>query len=251
MEKYLQNSKKAVLLLLAGFLLWGCSQSLQRGMLGTTYISTARPAISIAVPNMPLMLSGEGTANMFWTGVLGGLPIDLWLAVYGTGGLAPMAIVAQAQVPQNWIWDSDMIKPFSVDHGNEAFGGTDYQACTFIVNPQKDPFGALVTGVQADGQPQLWLVRAFQARYNFNQDKIILQYREPLPQGITSLTALPLGQDKLLQEFAQRARQAFAVGALPAENIKTQSGYAEGIQWQYMEQNFLGTVSRLDLFLRD
>lgn len=246
-----KNRLLPVLLLLAAIVLWGCGQGLQRGMLGTTYVSTARPAISVTAPNLPLMLAGSGTANLFWTGVLGGLPIDVWLAVYGTGGLAPLAIAAQAQTPQSWIWDSDMFKPFSVDHGNEVFNGADYQACTFIVNPQNDPFGALVTGARPDGAPQLWLVRAFQSRYNYNQDKIILQYREPLPDGVTSLTALPLGQDKLLPEFAQRARQAFAVGSAPAGDPKVRAQYANGIQWQYMGQNFLGTVSRLDLFLRD
>lgn len=220
-----------------------CADALQRGMLGTTYISTARPAIAISVENMPLMASGKGSANLFWSGMLGGLPINLWLAVYGTGGLAPMAITAQAQTPQGWYWDSIQPLTFSVDHGTEVFNGVTYQAWTFVVNPATDPFGALVTGTQPDGQPQLWMVRAFAARFNFNDDKIIMEYREPLPPGMTNLTELPLGQGMLLREFAQRARQTFQVGNAPANPADVVDGYIQGVQWRFMGQNFLGTAS--------
>lgn len=224
--------------------LYGCADALQRGMLGNAYISTARPAIMLEAKNMPLMLAGRGSCNMAWTGMIGGLPISVWLAVYGEGGLAPLAIVAQAQTPDGWYWDGIMRQPFSVDEGTEVFNDVTYQACTFIVNPANDPFGELVTGVQADGRPQLWMVRAYAARFNFDDDKIILQYREPLPAGITSLSALPLGQANLLQEFAQRARDSFVVSNVPAHPSGITTGFANAVQWQYMDQSFLGTVSR-------
>lgn len=233
-----------LLCMLITVLLYGCGQALHRGMIGNTYVSTARPAISLSVTDLPLLMAGKGMCNMDWTGMLGGLPVQVWLAVYGQGGLAPMAITAQAQLPQGWIWDGIMRQPFSVDDSVEVFNGVNYQACTFIVNPASDPFGALVTGSQADGQPQQWLVRAFAARYNFNNDKIILQYREPLPDGITSLTALPLGHGDLLTNFAERARKTFVVAAPPANANEAQEGYASDIQWDKMGQNFLGTVSR-------
>lgn len=225
----------------------GCSQSLQRGMLDNAYISTARPAISLAARDMPLLASGEGIANMYWTGVLGGLPVQMWIAVYGEGGLAPMAIVAQAQTPQGWHWDGIMALPFSVDNSTAAFNGVTYQAWTYIVDPAKDPFGALVTGVQPDGQPQRWIARAFAARFNFNTDKIILEYREPLPPEITTLTAMPLGYGDFLMQFAQRAQSAFVVGPAPANPEGVKKRYIRGIEWQYMGQNFLGTVTRMDI----
>lgn len=225
--------------------LLGCNAALQRGMSGTTYISTARPAISVSVNNMPLMTAGKGTANMFWTGMLGGLPIQMWLAIYGTGGLAPMAIVAQAQTPQGWMWDGIMRLPFSVDAEDVSFNGVTYQGYTYLVKPENDPFGGLVTGVTPDGQPQLWIARAFAARYNFNNDKIILEYREPLPQEITSLTALPHGYGDFLQTFAQRARDAFTVSNAPANPGSLTENYIQGITWTNMGQNFLGTVSQI------
>lgn len=233
----------ALALLVAAF---GCTGALQRGMLGNAYISTARPSISLQARDMPLMLAGQGICSLFWSGMLGGLNIDVWLAVYGAGGLSPMAIVAQAQTPQGWYWDGIMRRPFSVDESVETFNGVAYQACTFIINPAKDPFGQLVTGVKPDGQPQLWMVRAYAARYNFDADKIILEYREPLPDGVTSLTALPLGQGDLLASFAERARKAFIVGPAPQNPTGVKTAFANAVQWQYMGQGFLGTASKYD-----
>ena len=171
----------------------GCRGALQRGMLGPAYISTARPDIAIEARNMPVMTEGRGMANLIWSDMIGGLPIQMWMAVYGEGGLAPLAIVAQATVPQGWYWDGIMRHPQSVDEAVESFGGVGYQACTFIVDPARDPFSGLVTTVHPDGSPQRWLARSFAARFNFNDDKIIMEYREPLPEGVDSLTALRAG----------------------------------------------------------
>lgn len=239
-------ARKFAIVILAATALFGCAQALQRGMLGDAYISTARPAISLQAKGMPLLASGEGFCNMSWTGVLGGLPIQMWMAVYGSGGVAPLAIVAQAQVPNGWYWDSSLARPFSVDHGTAAFNGVTYEAFTYMVD-KRDPFGALVAGVQPDGQPQKWIARAFAARYNFNQDKIILEYREPLPEQITDLANLPLGSDSFLRDFARRAQAAFEVGPAPANPSGVKKSYIQGVQWQYMGQGFLGTVSKNEI----
>lgn len=228
--------------------LGACADALQRGLLDQAYISTARPSITLQAKNMPLMTGGRGMASLEWSSMLGGLTVDVWLAVYGEGGLAPMAIVAQAQVPSGWYWDGIMRRPFSVDEGVEVFDGVGYQACTFIINPANDPFGSLVTGVKADGSPQKWMVRAYAARYNFNNDKIIMEYREPLPDGVESLTALPLGQGDLLLAFAQRARDTFSVSAGPKNPQGVTDPYANSIRWQYMGQGFLGTASKDEVF---
>lgn len=236
---------RLLITLLALFTLAGCGEALQRGMMGQAYVSTARPSITLEAKGMPLMTSGRAIANLFWSGMMGGLSIDVWMAVYGEGGLAPLAIVAQAQTPQGWHWDGIMDRPFSVDQGEEIFNGVAYQACTFLIsNPAEDAFGELVTGVQPDGQPQQWMVRAYAARYNFNDDKIILEYREPLPQGVEDLTSLPLGQGNLLAEFAQRARNTFIVANGPTDPRDVRSGYLEGVRVQYLGEKFLGTASQ-------
>lgn len=235
--------KSAFTVLCFAIALMGCGQALQRGLADHAYVSTARPNISIQAKDMPLMTHGQSVVNMNWTGVMGGLPVDVWLAIYGQGGLAPMAIAGQAQLPSDWVWDASMARPFSVDEGHAVFANATYEAWTYIVPHDRDPFMRLVTGVQADGQPQLWIARAFASRFNFNQDKIFMEYREPLPADIASLTSLPLGRDSFLREFARRAEAAFSVGSAPA-GVKASGGYANGVQWQYMDQSFLGTVTR-------
>lgn len=246
MKKHLLKTVAGILTLA---LLGACSSALRRGMMGDTYISTARPAISLSVPGLPLLTAGRGMPSMTWTGVAGGLPIQVWLAVYGEGGLAPMAIVAQAQTPEGWYWNAATERPFSVNHGAEIFNGVTYQGFTYIVRPEMDPFANLYTAAQPDGQPQLWLARAYVARFNFNDDKIILEYREPLPESITTLEQLPYGHGDFLEKFRQRAATAFSVADCPANPQNVATGFANSIRWQYMDQNFLGNVSRNYNFL--
>lgn len=235
------------ILVAAALIMAGCAgYVLRRGMLNGAYISTARPEIAIKAADMPLLASGEGTTNMVWTGMIGGLPVHVWFAAYGTGGLAPLAIAAQAQVPSGWNWESDLRPTFSVDHGTEVFNGVAYQACTFIVNPAASPFGGLITGTRADGSPQLWIARYFAARFNLGEDKIIMEYLEPLPDGVTSLTSLPLGQANLLAQVAQRAREAFVVGNAPKNPEGVAAQYNNDLAWGRMDQKFLGGATRID-----
>ena len=59
----------------------GCSAAQQRGMVGSAYVSTARPAIAVEAKNMPLLTAGRGSANLTRSSMAGGLPIRVWLAV--------------------------------------------------------------------------------------------------------------------------------------------------------------------------
>ena len=233
----------AVLMLLMA----GCNAAQQRGMAGSAYVSTARPAIALEAKDMPLLTAGRGSANLT-SSMAGGLPIRVWLAVYGAGGSSPMAVVAHAEVPYGWYWDGIMRRPFSVDEGVEVFDGVGYQACTYIVEGNRDPFGALAAGAISVDRPARWLVRGFAARYNFNNDKIIMEYREPLPAGMESLSALPLGAADALKTFEQRAREIFIVKAASADLSPLRQDYAQGVRWRYMDESFLGTVSQYDFF---
>ena len=87
----------------------------------------------------------------------------------------------------------------------------------------------------------------FANRFNFDSDKIVLEYREPLPEDITSITALPLGRADYIAAFEQRAREAFMVetAAVPAAGIMPQRNIG-ALQWRYMDETFWGTVSRYD-----
>jgi hypothetical protein len=228
-----------------------CTGVQQRGMAGSVYVSSSRPAIALGVKNMPLVAAGEGMARLVSSGMMGGLPIRMWLAVYGGANeRGAMAITAHAEVPRGWYWDSDMRRPFSVNAGVEVFNDMEYQACTYIVDESRDPFGALAEGTAeiAFSGSRKWMARGFAARYNFNDDKIILEYREPLPEGIVSLSALPMGLGDAVMAFEQRAREAFLAGPPPAKGTPVLRSYAQNIQWRYMDERFLGTVSRYETF---
>ncbi|MDY0258356.1 MAG: DUF4851 domain-containing protein [Desulfovibrio sp.] len=236
------------MLALLAMLLAGCNAALQRGMVGPVYVSTARPAISLTVKDMPLIAGGQGQCSLTWTSAMGGLPVSVWLAAYGQGTpQSPLAIVAQAELPQRWYWDSDSTPPFSVDHATEVIGDTEFSASTFIVDSSRDPF-PLLAGIKPGMPPVRWLVRSFTSRFNFNLGKVVLEYREPLPEQMAFLDVLTIAQTDQLKAFEQRARNTFAVGRIPENLNGLADPYLKNILWQFMDQRFLGTVSQNDTF---
>lgn len=228
-------------------LLSACTVGMQRGMQGTAYVSTARPAISMKATALPLLVGGEGRCGLAWSGAaVGTPPVRLWLAVYGTGKAdAPMAIVAQADVLPGWYWDADGSHPFSVDKGVDIFGDRGFQSCTYIVESARDPF-TLLAGLPEGAAPIRWIARGFAARLNFHESKLIMEYREPLPKHLADAPYIVIGQTDWLRAFEQRARDAFVVGSAPKNREGIRQMYADKVRWRYMDQRFLGTVSRYD-----
>ncbi|MBE6440981.1 MAG: DUF4851 domain-containing protein [Desulfovibrio desulfuricans] len=231
-------------------LLTACAAGTQRGMQGAAYVSTARPGISMQAKELPLLAGGEGSCSLTWAGGLSGTPVRVWLAAYGKGRPAePLAVVAQADLLSGWYWDGDSSKPFSVDKGVEVLGDVGFQACTYIVESGRDPF-AVLAGVQEDAAPVRWIARSFAARCNFNESKLVLEYREPLPEHLAAAPHIAIGQTDWLRAFEQRARDAFVVGPAPANREGIARAYAAGVRWRYLDQRFLGTVSRYEPIAR-
>ncbi|MCR5563379.1 MAG: DUF4851 domain-containing protein [Desulfovibrio sp.] len=215
----------------------------QRGVVDGRYVSTTRPAISVGIQNsLPLTAAGRGNAYLKEDAPIGGLPIDIWIATYGNAQKKAMAVIAQAEVPPNWFWDGDMRRPLSINERVEVIDGQAFQACTFTENISRSPFGRIASSA-TDSGPEVWVVRAFATRFNGDRDKIILEYREPLPTGITDIGTMPYGMGGFIAEFEERARKIFSIGLPPKEVIIPQT-FAQGIQWQYMGKKFLGTASR-------
>lgn len=234
----------------------GCTGAQQRGMAGDTYVSTSRPALAVRAASLPLITSGFGYAKMSEPGVLGGLSVDSWVAVYGKEpGKGPFAAVVMAELDSLWFWNNTLYHPFAVNHRPEVIDGMGFDACTYLVSERRDPFLALMdpesqaAAEKKEVSPRRWMARTFAARSNFNQVKIVLEYREPLPEGVTSLESLPYGQGSLLADFEQRAREAFRIGNIPSASIV--SGEARGIRWQYLDEKILGTVTMRDVTTRD
>ena len=230
-------------------LMAGCTGALQRGMQNTAYVSTARPAISVKAVNMPLLTGGETSISLDGAGVIGGLPLQAWVAVYGKGDpQSPLAIVGLAEVPRGWYWDSDGQRPFSVDKGVEIFNNDGFAASTYIVDSKRDAFSALA-GLTDEAKPMRWLTRGFAARYNFNDTKVILEYREPLPENLAGQESLAESQTDQLRAFEQRASAAFAVASVSEHMTGITEGYAKNIRGQYLDHRFWGTASKYDTFV--
>ena len=244
------NKRLRIVVTLSALLLTACVAGTQRGMLDTSYVSTARPAIAMRATTLPLLTGGEGSCSLSWSGGLEGVPITVWLAAYGSGKPdAPMAIIAHADLHLGWYWDDDGSRPFSVDPGVEVFGDVGFKACTYIVESTRDPF-AILAGVPENAEPMRWVARGFAARCNFNMSKLVMEYREPLPEHLANTPHLVIGQTDWLRAFENRAREAFVVGPVPANRDDILRGYASNVRWRYMDQRFLGTVSRYEPITR-
>ena len=214
-------------------------------MSGDTYVSSAKPAFAVKVPSLPLRAAGYAMPAVTTADSLGGISIDAWLAVYGGGEGQTMAIVAQAEIPPAWYWDSDLRRPFSVDQGTAVFDGRLFQTCTYIVEGRNDAFSTLVPG--ADPDSLRWIARRFATRTDFNQGKITLEYREKLPEGYDSLTSLPHGGNTFLAEFAERAEKAFCFGIPDGSYGGIRTAYIEGLRIRYLNNNFFGTMTRYNI----
>lgn len=239
------------------FVLAGCTAVQQRGMVGTTYVSTSRPAFSATAKQLPLLTAGFGRASLTETAVLGGLNVDAWIAIYGKGdGNSPLAIVAQGELDDPWYWNSALYHPFAIHEGADVLNGLGVQTCTYMVSESRDAFLPFMypqgTSVKKDETKPVrrWIARVFACRTDFNKGKIIFEYREPLPEGLTSLTSVPYGMSDVIPAFEERARQAFIVNLSPEKPVEIRQEYLAGLDWQYLDERFWGTVFLNDYSVR-
>lgn len=231
------------------FVLAGCTAVQQRGMVGATYVSTSRPAFSATAKQLPLLAAGFGRASLTETGVIGGLNVDAWISIYGKGdGNGPLAIVAQGELDDPWYWNNALYHPFAIHEGADVLNGLGVETCTYMVSESRDAFlpfmNPQASSAKKEGEvpTRRWIARVFACRTNFNKGKIIFEYREPLPEGFTSLTSVPYGMSDVIPAFEERARQAFEVNLSPAQSGEIRQEYLAGINWQYLNERFWGTV---------
>lgn len=234
-------------LVVAVFLLGGC-QGLKRGIDGSALVSTAQPDISVSVSSLPLRTGGEFTAAITTDSSLGGISVPSWLAVYGgETPTAPMAIVAYAVAPEPWYWDSELAPLFSISKGVVMLGTVGFQSATYRVSGARDAFAPLVPVEDPDSLQ--WIARRFARRDDFNQVKITLEYREPLPENFLSQGGVITFEGRrFLEAFEQRSMQIFTIAAAPASAANLVPRYPEGLRLRYLDTNFFGTMSRIVAF---
>ena len=232
-----------LMLLLAQLL--GCqAQSQMRGLVNDQYISTSRPQIAVT-SHLPLLGCEKHIVRLEGMGAMGGLSVDTWITVYGSAQ-GPMAIVAHADLPRGWKWDANLSQPFNVHEDRLYLGETPFFAQTFLGIPGKNPFVADEAG---DGQTEkapLWIIRSYSQRFNDDTSKIILEYRERLPEGVHSLTSLPYGQSDLLRDFARRAEQSFRLSPKPeaVQNVRFQP--IPCLRSRFLDAHFFGTATPIE-----
>lgn len=216
----------------------GCTSALQRGASqdGTAYVSTARPAIEVSVAGMPLVTHGRGKGTLKDPGILGGLSPDTWISVYSKGPKGPCAVIAHSEL-NDWIWTTVWPGPGATDVRQEIIDGIPFAASTFVQQVRSDPFAGMAgEDISDEAQakcPQYWLVRYMAAVLGHRDEKLILEYRIPLPGGDLS--------EAFLAQFRQEALSAFRIKE-PGKDCRIQDGYAEGIRWRFVDDAFLGPV---------
>ncbi len=225
---------------------------LKRGVDGSTYVSTGKPSFSVAVPSLPLRTSGSINASITTSNNLGGVPINAWIAVYGGDNIEqPMAIISQASIKSPYYFDYNSIKFNSIARENVSMGKFNFQACTYLItNMQKNAFVALTPGladINKDNEQKTYIiVRSFATRTDFDEGKIILEYREKAPDNFEDIKALPFGAQTFLEEFNKRAMSAFVFDAQNYNDQNIKNIYAQGIATRYLDENFWGSVSYHD-----
>lgn len=221
---------------------------LQRGFDGAALISPSRPEVMLSAPGLPTLAEGQ-IAPFLYTDRGYQFPSTL-LGVYGKDKASPMAITALSFVPNDlWEWDSaDFSGPHGTKTAGAVFGGKSFAGTVRIVNGANDPFSPLVAAEEEQRASINWLAQRFVLRDDFNRVKIILEYREPLPESLAERDLLPY--DEAVQALTARAAKAFQVrfgsgeGALPRPAAPA---YLDSINGKYLGA-FLGSMTQKDIW---
>lgn len=228
-------------LLLASILTLAACAPLQRGVSGDALVSGAKPPVSITAPTMTPVVAGIATPQLYTE--LGFKAPRIFYRLYAPAGgpSQAQAVGMIAEVPEGWQWSLDLsVGLHSVDKGNAAFGGRDFEAATYIVEAADDAFAALPQN--AGKAPERWLARRFTRLEEFRKIKIVLEYREPLPAAFAG--GLPTGGSgyEQLSAFAERAQGVFAVTFGPTSTQVDDLRTAEGVS----QRGFVGLAGRME-----
>ncbi len=235
--------------------LLGCS-SLVRGFSENGFVSNGYPPVTISC-TLPLITYGQNSP-LIMTDV-GYRSPQAWLAVYGNAKdpSAPMAIIAYGETPSGFQWDpAGSSYPDMPVTSQALFGGQEFSGTVRIVSAQKDPFAPLFYPpevLKEKGRSILWLAQRYCCEsLNFWETKIVLEYREPLPDWVTPGIdpSLMIGTPKMTA-FIKRAQEAFILAFAEPQFSSARAPYLHGgLQGRYIGP-FLGSMSPRDLLLRD
>lgn len=225
----------------AALALMACTP-LMRGMQNGSVVSDASPRVTMS-STLPLKVSGR--ANPFVNTDMGFQTPESVVAVYGAASAdTPMAIVAFSEAPTRMRWD---LPSFCYVDGpvttQVAFGGQSFSGAVRKVNGANDAFTPLVA--PADKAAEIWwLAQRFTVLDNFNQSKLILEYREPLPASLRDTDIIPSLTPEI-EGFAARAQAAFKVDFAFTGTVMERGPVITGINGRYLGP-FLGSLTPID-----
>lgn len=236
-----------LLLLVLCFSVTACSPALRQGMDGTRFTSSTKPAFSVT-STLPLA-TAEKVSSFLQTD--GGFPvISTWLSVYGAENLeSPMVIIAYSPVPNDvWVWDYARISiPDSPVMTKPLFDDQRFYGTIHTLNGAKDVFTLWLTDAEKAAE-HTWLVQRYTALFNFRQNKLILEYREPLPASLQDdMPILP--ESPKMQAFAERAQAAlsFTLKPSPYAPLIAPTPQRRDINTRYLHR-FLGSITQINPF---
>ncbi len=228
------------LLLCAVAVLAACAP-FYRGFEGSSVVSPARPDVTVGVKAMPML--SHGRISPFLNTDQGYQFPEAFVSVYGTDAASPMAIVTLAIVPNNaWEWDPLTFSgPLAQETLGATFGEQAFYGNVRIVNGAEDAFSPLFADKEQWASLR-WLAQRFAILEDFSRAKIILEYREPLPESLAAVVGqLPVYSDEV-QAFRERAIKAFEVRFGGAVSPDAAAPYIKTLNERYMGK-FLGSMS--------
>ncbi len=191
------------------------------------FVSNSPAVAVVPAPGLALLFSGlvsvlpskEGTFT-------GGAASEVWYAVYGAPGRQLVVMLADAPYNMEWPYTSMFTERRGLPvmrEGDASYFGLPMTGATYVRPAALDPWmkGLADAGAQAVWQGDM-LVRQIVWRTDANRTKLMIEYREPVPQGFQSH---PISDYDAATAFEARAAAAFrVVPEAPSAGITPASG---------------------------
>ena len=212
----------------AAVLLGGCAGSaIYRGMDASSgaFVSTASPVVSVT--------SAEGFENVLSGYTLCRVPYEdsmmtstsssVWFSLQEREGAQLVTMLAEC--PSDVIWE---IRPVGVDfqrlkvfYERNGVSPNDATVHVYLRPASMDPWSPLFAAAGKPGWEGSTLVARYEWTSTTEQDKLIVEYREPAPEILEGMN--PRIVD--LEAFIGRSQQAFTLGGVttPVNPVPRQS----------------------------
>ena len=217
MKKFLLCAALSAVMVLSGC----AGMELYRGLDTSTnaFVSTAYPPVlvqpsedfkNVSYGAVPLRVAESD-------GMLMTIPVDAWYALYYSNR-AQMAVVV-AECSDRWIWEISALgveyQRLPILRSYYGDGPQDATLYVYVRTGSRDPWMPVFAEAGSSWEGDI-LVARYEWCTSHDTDKLLLEYREPLPAPRDEL----LGRQTLITEFLERAQAAFSLAQVPDAVVK-------------------------------